>query len=164
MSTLTVARRLLHWWGAGIACFAFAACASVDPVPTTPPAAQPGHAAPAPAPDPSPAPAPAPAHSPAPGPGPATGRVVIPWAEPARDVLVQYCGRCHRSDLDTSITRALAVFDLTEPVWYARLSADQYDGILERVHEASAIGPEDVAAIEAFVGCARGGACPDPPR
>jgi hypothetical protein len=77
---------------------------------------------------------------------------------------VPHCGRCHRSDLDTSVKGALAVFDLTEPVWYARLRFDQYDGILERVHEASAIPPEDVAVVEAFVGCARGGACPYRPR
>ena len=96
-------------------------------------------------------------------PGPVTARVINPWAEPAREVLVQYCGRCHRSDLDTSLTGALAVFDLTKPIWYANLRPDQYDGILERVHEASAIGPEDVVAMETFVACARGGACPDPP-
>jgi len=92
-----------------------------------------------------------------------TGRVVNPWTEPARETLVQHCGRCHRSDLDTSLKGALAVFDLTTPVWYANLRPDQYDGILERVHETGAIGPEDVATLEAFVACARGRDCPPPP-
>jgi len=107
-------------------------------------------------------PAPSPGAATRPEPGPVAGRFVNPWAEPVRDVLVQHCGSCHRSDLDTSLKGALAVYDLTEPVWYARLRPDQYDGILERVHEASGIAPEDVAAVEAFVACAHGGSCAAP--
>jgi hypothetical protein len=145
----------------GMACIALAACASLTPTSTSPPAPEAGHTAATPAPTSGAGTTPHP--DPGSEPGPVTARVVNPWAEPAREVLVQYCGRCHRSDLDTSLTGALAVYDLTKPIWYANLRPDQYDGILERVHEASAIGPEDVAVLEAFVGCAKGGACPDPP-
>jgi hypothetical protein len=85
-----------------------------------------------------------------------------PWAEPVRDVLVQHCGRCHRGDLPTALPRALAIFDLTEPVWHARLLPGQYAGVLERIRENSAIPAEDIASVEAFVGCATGGNCPQP--
>jgi len=149
----------------GLACNALAACVSVPPTSTTPlaPAADSATSTTAPADTPAAAPRPAPGPGTAAGPGSVVGRVVNPWSEPAREVLVQYCGRCHRSDLDTALKGALAVYDLTRPIWYANLRPDQYDGILERVHEASAIGPEDVATIEAFVACARGGDCPPPP-
>jgi hypothetical protein len=82
-----------------------------------------------------------------------------PWLDPAREVLIQHCGRCHRGDLPTSLPKALAVFDLTRPIWNERLVRPQYDGILTRVRESSAIDPDEVAAVEAFVRCARDGAC-----
>ena len=96
-----------------------AACATTDRASTTPPAPEQEHGEP-----------------------PAAPASANPWAEPAREVLVQHCGRCHRSDLDTSLAGALAVYDLTRPVWYATLRPDQYDGILERVREAGAVGPD----------------------
>jgi len=147
----------------GLACAALAACVSAPPAATAPPAPAPDAAASSAAPAPTMAPRPAPGPGTIDGPGSVAGRVVNPWAEPAREVLVQHCGRCHRSDLDTSLKGALAVYDLTKPIWYANLRPDQYDGILERVREAGAIGPEDVATMEAFVACARGGDCPPPP-
>jgi hypothetical protein len=85
-----------------------------------------------------------------------------PWADPARDVLVQHCGTCHRGDLATARKGALAVYDLTEKIWYARLRPDQYASIAERVRENHAVEPQDVATIEAFVGCALEGKCAAP--
>jgi hypothetical protein len=82
-----------------------------------------------------------------------------PWLDPAREVLVQHCGRCHRGDLPTAVPGALRVFDLTRPVWSEHLVRPQYDGILTRVRESSAIEADEVAAVEAFVRCARDGAC-----
>lgn len=122
-------------------------------------------AAPAAASAPSLAPASAPAVVAPPAAAPATASPVAalpaanPWLDPAREVLVQHCGRCHRGDLPTSLPKALAVFDLTRPIWNERLAPPQYDGILTRVRESSAIAPDEVAAVEAFVRCARDGAC-----
>src|SRR5882672_448006 len=142
----------MHGWRLtlGLACVGLAACASAAPTVSTAAAPETESAAATPAPVPAPVPTP-------------PTRIVNPWTEPAREVLVQHCGRCHRSDLDTSLAGALAVYDLTKPVWYANLRPDQYDGILERVHEARAIGSEETATMEAFVACARGAGCPPPP-
>lgn len=82
-----------------------------------------------------------------------------PWLDPAREVLVQHCGSCHRSDLPTAVPMALQVFDLTRPVWSEHLVTPQYDGILTRVRGSSAVTTEEIAAVEAFVRCARDGAC-----
>ena len=96
--------------------------------------------------------------TPAPEPA-APARSANPWLDPAREVLVQHCGRCHRSDLPTAVTMALQVFDLTRPVWSEHLVTPQYDGILTRVRGSSAVTTEEIAAVEAFVRCARDGAC-----
>ncbi len=95
---------------------------------------------------------------PAPGAGAPTA-AANPWLDPAREVLVQHCGRCHRGDLPTALPKALAIFDLTRPIWNEHLVRPQYEGILTRVHESSAIEADEVAAVEAFVRCARDGVC-----
>ena len=82
-----------------------------------------------------------------------------PWLDPAREVLVQHCGQCHRGDLPTALPKALAIYDLTRPIWNEHLVPPQYDGILTRVRESAAIEPDELAAVEAFVHCARDGAC-----
>jgi len=99
------------------------------------------------------------ATAPAPTAPEAAPAAVNPWLDPAREVLVQHCGQCHRGDLPTALPKALAVFDLTRPVWNEHLVRPQYEGILTRVHESSVIDPDEVAAVEAFVRCARDGAC-----
>lgn len=85
-----------------------------------------------------------------------------PWADLTRDVLAQHCGRCHRHDLPTSLPNALAVFDLLERPWYARLKDDQFDGLLRRVKGMSDLPSSDAVAVEKFVRCARDRDCADP--
>lgn len=90
---------------------------------------------------------------------PAAAPAANPWLDPAREVLVPRCGSCHRGDLPTALPKALAIFDLTHPIWNENLTPPQYDGILSRVRSAGAVTPEDLAAVEAFVHCARDGVC-----
>ncbi len=82
-----------------------------------------------------------------------------PWADPAREVLMQYCGRCHRGDLPTSVPKALAVFDLTKNPWYERLNSLHFEGMLERIRNDSKIADRDKRVVESFVRCARDKAC-----
>lgn len=50
----------------------------------------------------------------------ANERVVL--RDDARKVLSAHCGSCHESHLQTAISGALAIFDLDEPEWAARMS------------------------------------------
>ena len=84
---------------------------------------------------------------------------VNPWSDLTRDILVQRCGQCHRSDLPTRVPRALAVFNLLEDPWSAHLSGEQLDELLKRVSAIRDLPPEDARAVESFVRCARDGAC-----
>jgi hypothetical protein len=83
---------------------------------------------------------------------------VNPWSDLTRDILVQRCGQCHRDDLPTRVPRALAVFDLLEDPWSARLTGEQMDELLKRVSAIRDLPPEDARAVESFVRCARDGA------
>jgi hypothetical protein len=95
--------------------------------------------------------------------GCAPGARVTPLQEPtppaqkadARDVLVHHCGRCHRSDLPTALPGALAVFDLTDDLWYAGLSQEQLDSALRRLRNLEDLDPRDLAVMEAFVTSAK---------
>ena len=82
-----------------------------------------------------------------------------PWSEPTRDVLVQYCGKCHRSDLPAAPRPALAVFDLLDDPWYGRLRLEQLDRLLERVRGMGGAEAVDVETVTRFVQCARDGSC-----
>lgn len=82
-----------------------------------------------------------------------------PWRAPAREVLVHHCGSCHRGDLPTAVPRALQVFDLTRQAWDERMLAPQYDALLTRARESTALGSDEVASIEAFVRCALDADC-----
>ena len=73
----------------------------------------------------------------------------------ARDVLVHHCGSCHRSDLPTARPGALAIFDLTDDLWYAGLRQDQLDSALRRLQNLEGIDPRDLAVMEAFVATAK---------
>jgi len=77
--------------------------------------------------------------------------VVQAEGAPARDVLVLHCGRCHRSDLDTAIPGALAVFDLTQERWDATLTSEQREGLLRRLRGIADLDPADLDSVERFV-------------
>jgi hypothetical protein len=83
-----------------------------------------------------------------------------PWIEPARDVLVQACGSCHRPNLPTSNPRALAVFNLHEPVWYATMTDDQLRSLSRRIQGAK-VEESDRDIVNSFVNCKLTGACSD---
>lgn len=74
-----------------------------------------------------------------------------PWSEPARTVLIAACGSCHQPGLPTSVPGALAVFDLSEDVWYARLQGQQFEGLLRRVRAMDTIDEWDKKVVEYFV-------------
>jgi hypothetical protein len=76
-------------------------------------------------------------------------------ADAARDVLVHHCGRCHRSDLPSAVPGALAVFDLTEDLWYRNVTGEQFDSVLHRLRAEKDIDPRDLATMEAFVASAK---------
>ena len=86
-----------------------------------------------------------------------------PWSDLARDILAQYCGQCHRSDLRTALPGALAVFDLLDEPWYGKIRPEQFDGLLVRLRAVKDFAPEDAHAMANFIRCARDGECnPDP--
>ena len=89
----------------------------------------------------------------------APGTAENPWAQSAREALMQPCGRCHRSDLPTSLPRALAVFDLTHDPWHDKMSAQQLDGLLERVRGNKDVSECGRQVVESFVRCARDKDC-----
>ena len=88
-----------------------------------------------------------------------SGTVQNPWARSAREVLLQPCGRCHRSNLPTAIRGALAVFDLTRDPWYDKMSARQIAGLLSRVRGNRDIPEWDKQVIESFVRCTQNKDC-----
>ncbi|HET9299268.1 MAG TPA: hypothetical protein VFO11_04940 [Candidatus Polarisedimenticolaceae bacterium] len=87
---------------------------------------------------------------------PATRSPAVPTqVEAARDVLVYHCGRCHRSDLPTALPGALAVFDLTDDLWYRGLGPEQLDSALRRLQSKDDVDSRDLATMEAFVASAK---------
>ena len=51
----------------------------------------------------------------------------------ARLVLERHCGQCHIGAYPTALPRALAIFDLSETEWAARMSLAQLDSALQRL-------------------------------
>ena len=86
------------------------------------------------------------------------------WAEPTRGILAQRCGQCHLPNLPTSVSRALAVFNLSEEPWYGRLTSDQFDSLLLRVHSIRELPELDRSIVLSFVHCARDRVCPPADR
>jgi len=82
------------------------------------------------------------------------------WAEGTREVLSPSCGRCHLPNLPTSNPRALAIFDLSEDPWYARMTDEQLGGIERRIGGSGSVSEEDKATVASFVRCARDHDCP----
>ena len=86
--------------------------------------------------------------------------VTNPWVEPARDVLAHAaCGNCHRPGLPTSNPRALKIFNLHDPVWYATMTDGQLLSLRDRVQGSSKIEEDDQNLVIAFVNCKLAGAC-----
>jgi hypothetical protein len=76
-----------------------------------------------------------------------------PWAESARDVLVSQCGSCHRPGLSTSNPRALAIFNLHEPIWYKTMTDDQIRQLVGRTRNPDKFADADRKVIASFVAC-----------
>ena len=74
-----------------------------------------------------------------------------PYREPARAILEQHCGQCHRADQPTANPKALAVYSLNEIDFSARMSNLQLDDALTRLREAMQVDRADVALFEKFV-------------
>ena len=70
--------------------------------------------------------------------------------ERARAVLkAQRCGSCHDSAVSTENPRALAVYDLLEPDWPARMSDAQLPKLLSRLKSAPAADQKTVRELVA---------------
>ena len=74
-----------------------------------------------------------------------------PYREPARAILEQHCGQCHRSDQPTANPKALAVFTLNDTDFSARMTHQHLDDALTRLREAMQVDRKDVALFEKFV-------------
>ena len=68
----------------------------------------------------------------------------------AHAVIEATCGECHRSDLETAVPAALAVFDLWDPEWLARLDDAAFASMMTRL-EDQGVAPEDQASVRAAI-------------
>ncbi len=70
--------------------------------------------------------------------------------ESARETLTASCSECHTKTLPTAVSRALRVFDLTEPDWARRMSEGQLREASRRLGEpfAPTAGEGDVRPID----------------
>jgi hypothetical protein len=68
----------------------------------------------------------------------------------AQGVVEETCGGCHRSDLDTAVPEALAVFDLWDPQWLARLDDARLDSLMFRLDDQG-IAEADLARVRAAI-------------
>jgi hypothetical protein len=98
------------------------------------------------------APAPEPAVEAAPRVKPEPVVVAAPSAAlvAAHAVIEATCGECHRSDLETAVPAALAVFDLWDPQWLARLDDAAFASMMTRL-EDQGVAPEDQASVRAAI-------------
>ncbi len=73
-------------------------------------------------------------------------------SETTRVALIEPCGSCHQSSLDTHKAGAIAIFDLDQgEQWHLNLKQGNLEGLLGRTKSNSAISEEEYAAIEEFV-------------
>jgi len=84
---------------------------------------------------------------------PASPPAPNPWSEPTRKVLIEHCGACHLGSLPTANRRAMAIYDLSEEKWDARLRRENYPGITRRVNRQAT--EEQKAVVEKYLRCAR---------
>ena len=82
--------------------------------------------------------------------------------EQVRALAKPLCGKCHQGSLATAKPRALAVFDLDQPAWPARMRVDQFDAFLGRM--AGKLDPAQRRAVEAFIAAERADRRSDRPR
>ena len=92
-----------------------------------------------------------------PAPQPVAQSLPNPWSEPTRKVLIEHCGACHLGSLPTANRRAMAIYDLSEERWDARLKPENYPGLARRVNRQAA--EEQKATVEKYVRCARDRVC-----
>jgi len=82
----------------------------------------------------------------------------------AQGIIEASCGGCHRSDLESAVPEALAVFDLWDPQWLARLDDAQHESMLVRLEDQGTPEPE-IALVRAAIAEAQAQrAAPDRPR
>ncbi len=68
----------------------------------------------------------------------------------AQAVIEERCGDCHRSDLVTAVPEALAVFDLWDPEWLARLDDTAHESMVNRLEDIE-VEPEELASVRAAI-------------
>ena len=84
-------------------------------------------------------------------PQPVAVAAVNPHREDAREILTTHCGTCHRSDLPTAKAKALAVYDLTEEDWSARMSRPQLEDALGRLRKNGDVPKGEAERFAEFV-------------
>ena len=72
--------------------------------------------------------------------------------EAARSVLERHCGVCHREDSPRANPKALAVFNLNEPEWAARMSGAQMRDVVGRLVSLSTMKDNQFAQDTAVFG------------
>ncbi len=77
-------------------------------------------------------------------------------ADPALALVQQHCGKCHDGALASAVPGALAVFNLAEDPWQARMDARRWDQFLGRFRGMNQVSAEERAQIEAMVRGMRG--------
>lgn len=77
-------------------------------------------------------------------------------AGPALALVQQHCGKCHDGALASAVPGALAVFNLAEDPWHARMDAGRWDQFLGRFRGMNQLSAEQRAQIEAMVRGLRG--------
>lgn len=73
-------------------------------------------------------------------------------SEHSRIALIEPCGRCHQSSLDTHKKGAIAIFDLDQNEnWHSNLKKTHLEGLLGRADGNSAISKDQLQHIEQFI-------------
>ena len=86
-------------------------------------------------------------------------RAENPWSEVTRTSLRASCGGCHIAGRDSTTEGALFVFDLTEPVWYARMSPEQVVALTIKFAEEADVTLEQKKLVNQFAYCFIAGLC-----
>jgi hypothetical protein len=73
--------------------------------------------------------------------------------EQVRALAKPHCGKCHLGSLPTAKPEALAVFDLDQPVWPARMEGRQLEAFIGRIK--GKLDPAGMDLVRAFVAAER---------
>src|SRR4051812_15458205 len=76
---------------------------------------------------------------------------VNPHREAARAILERHCGECHRADSPSAKSRALAVFNLNELDFAARMSPRQLRSAAMRLEGLGGVDARDQKTFAAFI-------------